>query len=214
MRSLVLNQSVVHFCYIGFSFGKSSHTKPHYSYTNTLYIIPKMTLKKIIIIGLITIFITSCKSTIVKPQTENDESNTYKLELPERIGIVNDFENILTEFQREQITAVINYYYNSCKNDIVIITIDSIPERIRFNEYASMISKNWNVGKENGNGVSILISKSLNKVALTTTHDTELTHTSEFCEKVMNEEMIPYFEKNEYYKGILSGIKEIIKNWK
>ena len=36
MLNLVLNQSVVRFCYVWFSFGKSSHTKPHYSYTNTL----------------------------------------------------------------------------------------------------------------------------------------------------------------------------------
>jgi len=34
MLSLVLNQEPVLFYCVWFSFGKSSHTKPHYYYTN------------------------------------------------------------------------------------------------------------------------------------------------------------------------------------
>jgi len=171
-------------------------------------------LKKIILIGFIAIFFTSCKSAKIESQTENYKSNISNIDLPERIGIVNDFEKTLTEFQSEQITAVISFYYNSCKNDILVATVESIPEKIEFDEYASILSKEWNLGDENGNGVLILISKSLNKVSLKTTYDSELTHTKDFCEKVIKEDMNPYFEKDDYYRGVLSGLKEIIKKWK
>ena len=76
------------------------------------------------------------------------------------------------------------------------------------------MSDNWNVGKNNdGNGLTIMLSKKLRKVRISTTEKTRYYLTDEFCQKVIDENIIPEFKKGNYNDGILLGINELIRKW-
>ncbi|UOX32687.1 TPM domain-containing protein [Flavobacterium sediminilitoris] len=143
-------------------------------------------------------------------KTEQTESN-----FPKQIGFINDFENIFTEAQEDQLTKFLSYYQNTSNREIAVITIDSIPKSMEFDQYAIKISENWKVGKNNnGNGLTVVLSRNLKTIRISTTDKTKQLYLSdEFCKKVIDENMIPEFKKGNYYDGILLGLNELIRKW-
>ncbi|MEL4456546.1 TPM domain-containing protein [Lutimonas vermicola] len=172
-----------------------------------------MTFRKIFVI-LILIFV-SCISTKAEAQTEKQKYEITLSEFPKQIGFVNDFENIFTEEQKDQLTKFLTYYKETSFREIAVITIDSIPENTDFDKYAMGMSDNWNVGKNSdGNGLTIVLSKSLRKVRISTTGITKNLYLSdEFCQKVIDENMIPEFKNENFYDGVLLGLNELIRKW-
>ena len=178
--------------------------------------------EKILIIGILVLNLFNFKTVNAQekerenpPKVEFDFSEMNKLEFPKQIGFVNDFENIFTEEQKTQLTKFLTYYQENSNREIAVITIDSIPKNIEFDQYSIKMSDNWKVGKDNdGNGLTIVLSKSLRKIRISTTDRTQYYYLSdEFCQKVIDEFMIPEFKKGEYYDGILLGLNELIKKW-
>lgn len=173
-----------------------------------------MTFRNILFI-LIFAFL-SCKTAKVETITEQPlitEINT--LEFPKRIGYVNDFENIFTADEIKFMENALLYYSDHSNREITIITLASIPENITFEDYAIRISNTWGVGENNNkSGLSIVLSKTLRKVRISTTEKARNSLTDEFCKKVIDEQMIPEFKKGNYNDGVLLGIDELIREWK
>ena len=163
---------------------------------------------------MLLIFI-SCKSSKEESKIEPQKAEITASEFPQQIGFVNDFENIFTEEQKIQLTKFLKYYKETSFREIAVITIDSIPKNTEFDQYAIEISDNWNVGKDyNGNGLTVVLSKKLRKVRISTTDKTRNLYLSdEICQKVIDENMIPEFKKDNYYDGILLGLNELIIKW-
>ncbi len=172
-----------------------------------------MTFRNIFII-LILIFV-SCKSAKVETQTEKLKSEISVSEFPTQIGFVNDFENVLTEEEVKFLENLLVYYEKNSNREIAVITINSVPDNTEFEQYAIKMSDNWNVGKNNdGNGLTVVLSKSMRKVRISTTDKTrDLYLSDEFCKKVIDEKMIPEFKKGNYNDGILLGLNELIRKW-
>ena len=145
---------------------------------------------------------------------ENPTYETNILDFPKQVGFVNDFENIFTEEQKVQLTKFLAYYKENSNREIAIITLASFPDNIEFETYAIKMSQNWRVGKDNhGNGLTIVLSKSLRKIRVSTTDKTQYYLSDEFCQKVINDNMIPEFKNENYYDGLLLGLNELIRKW-
>ena len=172
-----------------------------------------MTFRKTIII--LILILVSCKTANVETQTEKPKSELTTSEFPKQIGFVNDFAKIFTEEEIKLLENTLVYYKDKVNREIAVITIDAIPENMSFDEYAIKISDYWNVGNNNdGNGLTVVLSKSIRKVRISTTEKTkELYLSDEFCQKVIDENMIPEFKTEKYYDGILLGLNELIRKW-
>jgi uncharacterized protein len=167
-----------------------------------------------ILLILILIFF-SCKTAEVETKIENPKAETNLLKFPKRIGFVNDFENIFSEEEIKFLEKLLVYYEKSSNKEIAVITIGSIPENTEFDDYAIRMSNNWTVGKRNnGNGLTVVLSKSVKKVRISTSDKTkELYLSDELCEKVIYETMIPEFKNGKHYDGVLLGLNELIRKW-
>lgn len=79
---------------------------------------------------------------------------------PEKIGSVNDFENIFTEKQKEELTQIIIDFEKQTSNEIAIITLTEIhPTYEDFDKYCLDLSNYYGVGKkEKDNGLVIVFS--------------------------------------------------------
>ena len=160
-----------------------------------------------IIILFILLILSSCHSAL---NNQLKDSN-----FPERFGYVFDNEHIFNRDYIDSLNEYLEQVDKAINLEISIITVKSIPENTEFDHFAITISDNWRVGKNNdGNGLIIVLSKSLKKVRISTTDKTQNYLTDEFCKKVIDENMIPEFGKGNYKNGILLGINEIIKKWK
>jgi len=171
-----------------------------------------MTFRNIFII--LILILVSCKSAKVETQTEKPKSEIIVSEFPKQVGFINDFENIFTKEEIKFLDNLLIYYKENSNRQVAVITIDSIPENTEFEQYAIKMSDNWNIGKNNdGNGLTVVLSKSLRKIRISTTEKTRYYITDEFCQKVIDENMIPEFKNGKYYDGLLLGLNELIRKW-
>lgn len=134
---------------------------------------------------------------------------------PEKIGSVNDFENIFTEKQKEELTQIIIDFEKQTSNEIAIITLKEIhPTYEDFDKYCLDLSNYYGVGKkEKDNGLVIVFSTELRKIRINTGTQTENILTNEICKEEVDK-IIPEFKKGNYFEGVKNCLLNLIHNWK
>jgi uncharacterized protein len=188
--------------------------------TPPLYTIQIMKKRRLfILLGLTLNFVTfSCTAQEAESTRRNLEfvsSDLKESGFPKPIGYVNDFENVLTTEQVKKLTELITLYEQKTTNEIAVVTINSIEPYSDFDQYAVDLSKEWGVGKkEKNNGLTIVLSKSLRKIRISTGTGTERILTDEICKSIIDQFMVPKFKEGQYYEGISFGLAELLKHWK
>ena len=143
----------------------------------------------------------------------NQESSTIFPENPEQ-RVVYDASKIFDDDQKKELTLKLIDYEVATTNEIVVVTLDSITPYTDIQHYASDLANYWGVGKQGkDNGLIILFSKPLRRVAIATGFGTEHILTDSICSQVINIAMIPYFKEDQYYEGISNGIDSLIDKW-
>jgi uncharacterized protein len=86
------------------------------------------------------------------------------LELPQPVGYVNDFANVISPAYRDSIQAVIDDVRQKSAGEIVVVTLPSLQGRSR-DEVALQIGRDWKIGQKGGptdadrnTGVVVLVS--------------------------------------------------------
>lgn len=133
---------------------------------------------------------------------------------PRSIGVVNDFEGVFSFPQIKELTKVITGFQKKTKHQIVIVTVDSIAPYKNISLYAAHLSNTWDVGgKGFKDGLTIVMSKNLHKIFIATDVETQKVLTDEFCDKVLQETILPAFKQGNYYEGLDEGLKILMKKW-
>ena len=136
------------------------------------------------------------------------------VEFPSRTGLVNDFENIFSAQQSKELNKVLTDYEAKTGRKIVVASLTSIAPYERFDEYARELSDNWQVGSaDKSDGLSIIFSKSLRQIRVSTGYGDDQTLTNETCKKVIDDVIIPQFKKGDFYEGVKLGVVELINLW-
>ncbi len=171
-------------------------------------------IKKPLILLIIIIFFNSCFLYEKKVMQEEREKFYYDyLDLPKQVGVVNDYENILSKKQENVLDSIISQFHQKTSNEIVIISIDSINNFKDLQEFTSYIDNYWEVGNKKENGLIITISKELRSIWIKTDMNTKNKLTEEFLKKIIDEQMIPEFKNDKYYEGIKTGLLHCIEEW-
>ncbi|HBK72197.1 MAG TPA: TPM domain-containing protein [Flavobacteriaceae bacterium] len=160
-------------------------------------------MKKIILFLIVVVLVLSCKEKKILVITPQQNSFT---------AILNDVSTIFTENERDSLINKIIQFEHKTTNEIAIVTLDSIHGDILI--FATDLANKMGVGKKSkDNGLLILIVKPLRKVSIATGYGTEKKLTDAFCQEIINRKMIPYFKKDNYYKGLDAALDEIILKW-
>jgi len=174
----------------------------------------------ILILGFLIFNLTSCK-TIKEKETENNIYDAPKVEFdlgensfPKLNREINDYEFNFNLEQLEKLTLIVREFEKRTTNQIAIVSIKSIGEYTDFDKYAIDLSNNSGVGlKEKDNGLTIVFSKELKRIRISTGTGTEKILTDDICKKIIDEKIIPEFKKGDYYLGIERGLLELINKW-
>lgn len=105
-------------------------------------------------------------------------------------------------------------YSDRTTRQIAVVTVDSISPYIDIQKYASDLGSYWGVGqKDLDNGLVIVLSKPIRKVAIATGYGTEKILTDSICKQIIDSVMIPKFKKGHYYEGVSKGVDSLIEAW-
>lgn len=181
-------------------------------------------MKPILKIILIIFFtLNSCKTKQIEekepttdpPKIEFLEFNFGESDLPKLKREVNDFEHVFTIEQLEKLTLMIREFEKNTSNQIVIVSIKSIGTYTDFEKFSVDLSNYNGIGlKGINNGLTIVFSKKLRTIRISTGLGTEKNLTDDICKNIIDQTIIPEFKKGDYYSGIEKGMVELMAKWK
>jgi uncharacterized protein len=146
--------------------------------------------------------------------TTGVSSQKYKKDsLPQPLGYVNDFENIFSKKQEKYLDSVIVAYERKTTIEIALITIDtSMVSKSDLENYVLKIARKWGVGKkEKNNGIVIGLSKGYRYIRIHNGYSIEAMLSDIETKQIIDTAFIPSFKKEQYFEGVVNGLKAIMK---
>ncbi|QTE21539.1 TPM domain-containing protein [Polaribacter cellanae] len=154
---------------------------------------------------------TASNSSGVTLNSHDFENNDF----PKNRREVNDYEAVFNVDEITILTKIIRDFERKTTNQIAIVSISSIGTYTDFDKYAIDLSNYWKVGQKNkDNGLTIVFSKKLRKIRISTGNGTEKILTDQICKAIINQIIIPEFKNGNYYEGVYKGLAELIAKWK
>jgi len=129
--------------------------------------------------------------------------------------LVNDFIDVLTASQEEELERKLVAYDDSTSNQFVVITIGDIGD-YDIGDFATALGRKWGVGgKEFNNGLIlvILIDKERNqrKVWIATGYGLEGAIPDITAKTIIENDIIPNFKANDIYRGLDEGTDDLMR---
>ncbi len=134
-------------------------------------------------------------------------------ERPQPARLVNDLANVFTEEQRQTLEQVLVAFNDSTSNQIAIVTLKDLGGQDKA-QLAYEIGEKWGVGqKKFDNGIVILLKPKTDTkgaVFIATGYGLEGALPDAICKRIVENEMIPYFRQNDYFGGVVNGLRVIM----
>lgn len=129
--------------------------------------------------------------------------------------LVNDFVNLLTHDQQEQLERKLVAYDDSTSNQVAIVIVKDL-KGYDASEYATALGRKWGVGnKDFNNGVVILIStgggEGNRDVFIAPGYGLEGAIPDITAGHIVDNAIIPNFRQGNYYRGLDEATDDIIK---
>ena len=179
-----------------------------------------MKIRTKILILFLTLNLFSCKGSAQETESietvnQFDFSSVEKFRITKLQGlIVNDYDNIFSPSQRQELSDLIYNYNLKTTRQIVIVTIDSITPYSDIVKYATDLSNYLGIGdSEKNNGLTIVLCKPCRKIGIAAGTGTQIILTDEICKEVLNNTIIPELKNGEFYNAIKNGVSELIEKW-
>jgi uncharacterized protein len=134
---------------------------------------------------------------------------------PEPPRLVNDFAGILDASQVAILEDSLVQFARQTSNQIVVVTLSSLNGYDRA-EMAYRIGESWGVGqKEKNNGIVVLVKPKSGtekgQVYVSVGYGLEGAVPDAVANgKIIDNEMIPRFRENDYFGGIMNGVRIIM----
>jgi uncharacterized protein len=129
---------------------------------------------------------------------------------PDPPRLVNDFANVFTAAQREELENKLVAYNDSTSTQIVVITIQDLGN-YEIAQFSYKIGDEWGVGqKGKDNGIVITLAMKSRDVFIATGRGIEGALPDAICNRITDNEMIPRFRDGDYFGGVNAGIDKII----
>lgn len=131
-----------------------------------------------------------------------------------RENYVNDFAAILTPQDASEIRSLFKKTEENIGVEVTVVTIRSIRDYntgdASIESFATNLFNTWGVGdKEKNNGVMILVALQDRKMRI----ELGAGYGREYdavMKQIVDRDMIPYFKKNDYSKGIYQGAHAVV----
>ena len=127
--------------------------------------------------------------------------------------LVNDLAGIFTPEQQQQLEQVLVEFNDSTSNQIVLVTVNDLAGQEK-SQFAYEIGHTWGVGQQKiSNGLVILIkpkNDTKGEVAIATGYGLEGPLPDAICKRIVENEMLPSFRKNDYFGGVVQALRVII----
>ena len=130
--------------------------------------------------------------------------------------LVNDFVGILTSSEIKELEHTLDTFARNTSTQIAVVIVPDLGG-MDPNMYAFEILDKWGIGqKGKDNGVVVLVKPKMSErdkgqVSIQVGYGLEPVIPDATAKMIIENEMIPHFKSNNYFKGIWSGIDTIMQ---
>jgi len=141
----------------------------------------------------------------------------YAQDIPEKPNpprLVNDFTGTLSAGEINQLEQKLVYFNDSTSTQIVVVLVPSLQGYEKY-DFAQRLGEKWGVGqKGKNNGIIVLvkpkISSERGEAFISPGYGLEAVVPDAICKRIVENEMIPYFNKGDYAGGINKAANVLI----
>lgn len=133
---------------------------------------------------------------------------------PQPQRLVNDYAGILSSEEVNALEQKLVHFNDSTSTQIVVVIVNDLGGRDET-DYADRLGEKWGVGqKGQNNGIVILIKptggQGQRKARISVGYGLEGVIPDATARKIVDNEMIPYFKKNQFCQGINAAVDILI----
>jgi len=152
------------------------------------------------------LFLALSISVLASAQDEKDIPNR-----PNPPRLVNDFTGTLTPEQAQALEQKLIGYDDSTSTQIAVVIVNSL-SGFEVNDYAVRLGRKWGVGgKENNNGIVLLVAKEEHKISIQVGYGLEGAIPDVTARSIIDNDLTPNFKAGNFYRGIDDASDDLIK---
>lgn len=134
---------------------------------------------------------------------------------PDYKGVVNDFEEVLTNKQEKSITKIINRTESKTNSKILVVSTKDFKPAKDYKSYIYGLFNHWKLSEtKTANWVLVLFSYQNKELKIIPGKDIKLLLTADTIRTIIEDIMAPKFLDNKYYVGLKKGLKSLAKTIK
>jgi uncharacterized protein len=136
-------------------------------------------------------------------------------EKPNPPRLVNDFSEILADDEVNSLETKLRNYNDSTSTQIVVVVVNDIGN-VNIADFTYQIGEKWGVGRSGKNNGAVIVVKpkvgsSRGQASIQTGYGLEATITDAISRRIIEKEMVPFFQEGNYYGGLDAATTAIIK---
>jgi len=133
------------------------------------------------------------------------------LEVPSLTAPVSDLARLLTAEQVDQLNNLLLDYEAKTSNQFALLIIPSLEGEV-LESYSIKVASAWALGEaDKDNGLLLLVALAERKLRIEVGYGLEGVLTDAFCGRVIDNTIVPYFKKEQYYEGLTAGLLALIR---
>lgn len=122
---------------------------------------------------------------------------------------VSDPDDILSDSCEQLINTALNDIRDQA--DVFVVALNSIGNA-DIEVFANELFNDWGIGdRERNNGVLILLAKEQRELKFETGYGVEETLTDARCQRIFEDQIVPYFKEGDYQSGLCSGVTQVVE---
>lgn len=127
-------------------------------------------------------------------------------------GYVHDYAGILDSTAEQKVISIGSELDSKTRAQIVVVTIDKLPDNVTIEEYANGLFRAWGIGDiKLKNGILLIINTDPNnRVARIEVGDgLEGAVPDAIANRIMENDILPHFRQGNYNLGVLKGYNSL-----
>ncbi|MDX2305081.1 MAG: TPM domain-containing protein [Microscillaceae bacterium] len=130
---------------------------------------------------------------------------------PKPIRFVNDYVGLLSKSEIRELEMKLSDYADSTSSEVVIVIIDTL-QGYSIENFSLKLARSWGIGQsDKDNGILILMAVKDRSIRIEVGLGIEAYISDEKTKEVIENEIIPYFKKGEFYIGLDISTTQLIE---
>lgn len=130
-------------------------------------------------------------------------------DVPDYVGFVNDFANIIPEKDKRIMNTVITELKEKTKAEIAVLTVKSMAPYTVIEDFSMAVAEKWKVGSKDDEGIILVLALEERQIRLEVGYGLEGIINDAMAGRILRNNIIPFFNGGEYGTGLRHGVCKI-----